>query len=172
MADEIAELKRRLETLEAVEEIRRLKHRYFRACDRQEPEVVRDCFSADHALIAYEAFPRFESRDAFVDIYAQMGCLPRIVDIHHGQNPVIDVLAPDEARGVWDIFYFGLDLEARTATQLAGEYLDEYVRENGQWRMRSTRFRRTSLVTYSVAADGAVRCTHMGRTSPDAEATA
>jgi hypothetical protein len=163
MADELEDLRRRLGELEAIEAIKRLKHRYLRACDRQQPDDVRDCFVPRGAVIVYEGFPAFDDREPFVAIYAQMGCRPQIVDMHHGQNPDIRLTGADRAEGTWDIYYFGIDLEARTATQLAGEYEDLYERDDGAWRIRSTRFRRTSVVSYALTEDGVVRCTAIGR---------
>jgi hypothetical protein len=163
MQDELQRLRTRLECLEAVEAIRRLKHRYLRACDRQRPDDVRACFVTDGAVIAYEGFPEFADREDFVRIYAQMGCRPQIVDMHHGQNPDISLAGENRATGLWDIYYFGIDLATRTATQLAGEYLDQYECVEGSWLIRSTRFRRTSVLSYSVSADGALQCVEMGR---------
>jgi len=166
MQNELQQLRQRLECLEAIEAIRRLKHRYLRACDRQRPDDVRACFVPNGAVIAYEGFPEFADREDFVRIYAQMGCRPQIVDMHHGQNPDISLTGENRAAGLWDIYYFGIDLTSRTATQLAGEYQDQYERVDGSWLIRSTRFRRTSVLSYSVSADGALQCTEMGRGNP------
>jgi hypothetical protein len=35
----------------------------------------------------------------FVAVYAEMGCVPGIFDIHHGANGVIEFDGPDRARG-------------------------------------------------------------------------
>jgi len=39
-----AELERRLSALQDIRAIEILKWRYLRACDRKQPQVVRDCF--------------------------------------------------------------------------------------------------------------------------------
>ncbi len=163
MGEDVADLVRRLEVLEAREAIRDLKYRYFRGCDHQRPDEVAACFAPGAVVIDYQEFPRFETREAFAEIFGAMGCVPEIVDMHHGQNPVITLTGPDGAEGVWDMFYFNMNLAARTAIQLAGEYRDVYVRRHGAWLMTSTVFRRSSVMTWAIGEDGAVVCSGLGR---------
>lgn len=159
---DIAALEKRLKVLEDIRAIHELKARYLRACDLQRPEDVRACFVTD-ALIDYESFPPFHGSDAFVDIYAKLGCLPEIVDMHHGHNPVIEITGENSAIGQWDLYWSNLNLKARTYVQLSGVYSDEYVRQGGRWLIKSTRFTRNSYTMHSVDADGGVRCTAFGK---------
>jgi hypothetical protein len=39
-------VEQRLSRLEAIEAIKRLKARYFHACDTKQPDIVRECFAA------------------------------------------------------------------------------------------------------------------------------
>ncbi|MEO3825704.1 nuclear transport factor 2 family protein [Actinomadura sp. B10D3] len=50
MADP-SDLAERIARLEAIEEIKALKHRYLRACDAKDPAAFRDCFVASGASI-------------------------------------------------------------------------------------------------------------------------
>lgn len=59
MNNSIESLAERLGALEAREAIRELKHRYFRACDQQRPDLVAACFAPGAAVIDYQEFPRF-----------------------------------------------------------------------------------------------------------------
>jgi predicted amidohydrolase YtcJ len=61
------------------------------------------------------------------------------------------------------MYYFNMDLEARTAVQLAGHYADRYESIGGKWLIRSTVFRRSSLATYRLGVNGELHCTGMGR---------
>jgi len=92
-----------------------------------------------------------------------MFCVPQVVDIHHGQNPIIILTGVDSAEGVWDIFYYNINLADRTTLQLAGFYNDLYVRIDGKWVMSSTVFRRTSILTTSISEDGSIKCSGIGR---------
>ena len=163
MSIDMENLARRVQALEDIEAIRQLKHRYWRACDRQKPDDVRDCFLPEGAVVDYENVGRFEDRESFVDLYRRLGCRDAMIDIHHGQNPEIELTGPDTARGVWDVYYYGIDLDAHTATQLAGYYHDEYVRQDGRWWIAETRFFRSSFVMSEVSTEGETTIKAMSR---------
>lgn len=99
-----------------------------------------------------------------------MGCVPQVVDMHHGQNPVISLDGPDSATGQWDLFYFNINLQTRQALQLGGTYHDRYVKIGAAWLMRETVFRRSSVMSFSIGTDGALLCTGIGRAVPAAPA--
>ena len=46
-------LEQRIARLEALEDIRQLKHRYLNACDLKQVEVIADCFAEGEVLIDY-----------------------------------------------------------------------------------------------------------------------
>lgn len=148
-----AKLERRLAALEDIRAIETLKWRYLRACDRQQPLVVRDCFVPE-AVIDYEGFPRFDNRDSFVEVYEKFGCQPNIVDMHHGQNPIVELTGPDSARGWFDLFFFQIDTLQLRQTQMAVAYDDEFVRRDGRWWIARTTARRFSMVVQNITAEG------------------
>ncbi|SDS08570.1 nuclear transport factor 2 family protein [Pseudomonas oryzae] len=134
-------LEARIARLEALEDIRRLKHRYLNACDLKEVEVIRDCFAAGEILIDYGPIGTFRERDSFVAVYRELACQPRVIDLHHGANPEIDLLGDDEAVGRWALCYCNLDAETGATRKLGGFYQDRYRRVDGQWRIVATAFR-------------------------------
>jgi hypothetical protein len=146
-------LEQRLQALEDIRAIEALKWRYLRACDRKQPERVRACF-ADDAVIDYEGFPLFTDPDSFVAIYREWGCRPNIVDMHHGQNPLVELTGPDSAQGWFDLFFFQIDTESRRHTQLAVSYDDIFVRIGGEWRISRTVSRRMSMLVKTLGEDG------------------
>jgi len=99
----IEDLAKRLQALEDKEAIRLLKSRYLRACDLKQPDRVRECFSPEGVRIAYQGFPIFTDRDAFVAMYESMACQGGVYDIHHATNWDIELTGPDEARGLWSL---------------------------------------------------------------------
>jgi hypothetical protein len=163
MSTDLESLARRLQRLEDIEAIKQLKHRYWRACDRQKPDDVQDCFLPEGAVVDYENVGRFEDRESFVDLYRRLGCQPAVIDIHHGQNPEIEITGPDSARGTWDVYYYGINTEARTATQLAGYYHDDYVRRDGRWWIAETRFFRSSFQVTEISAEGGTKVMALSR---------
>jgi hypothetical protein len=148
-----SDVERRLAVLEDIRAIETLKWRYLRACDRKQPQVVRDCFVPE-AVIDYEGFPRFENRESFVDVYERLGCQPHIVDMHHGQNPIVEMTGPDSARGYFDLYFFQIDTIERRHTQMAVSYEDEFVRRDGRWWIAGTVSRRLSIVVQNISAQG------------------
>jgi hypothetical protein len=155
-------IEERLQRLEDDRAIRDLKARYLRACDLQEPEVVRDCLAPDGAVIAYDGFPPFDNRDDFVAIYAQMGCVPGVFDIHHGANGIISFESDARATGKWSLFFHNINLTTQTLTQMGVEYDDVYVKTGGRWWIAETRTQRNSCLIHSVDKDGKVRVAAAG----------
>jgi len=92
-------LEQRIARLEALEDIRQLKHRYLNACDLKQVEVIADCFAEGEVLIDYGPLGIFHERDSFVALYRELACHARVIDLHHGANPEIEVLGEDQARG-------------------------------------------------------------------------
>ncbi len=157
MSISMADLVERLSALEDKEAIRSLKARYLRACDLKQPDVIRDCFLPTGVRIAYEGFPEFDDRDAFVDVYRQMACQDGVHDIHHATNWEIDLVSADEARGVWSLNFRTILMGARRVTRLAVEYEDVYRRHDGRWWIAETVSRISSMIVEEMAEDGALR---------------
>jgi len=161
-------VERRLAVLEDIRAIESLKWRYLRACDRKQPDAVRACF-ADGAVIDYEGFPLFTDPDAFVTIFREWGCQPNIIDMHHGQNPLVELMAPDSAQGWFDLYFFQIDTKARRHTQMAVSYDDRFVRKDGKWLIAHTVARRMSLLVKELGVDGVEKLVCAGRSDIEGE---
>ena len=155
-------LEDRVQRLEDESVIRALKARYLRCCDLRDPEGVRDTLAPVGAVIAYEGFPAFDNRDAFVSVFAQMGCQPGIYDIHHATNGVISFESNNRATGLWSLHFQTIILANRSVTQMGVEYQDVYVKEGGRWWIAETRTRRTSFLGQTIDADGTPRVFALG----------
>ncbi|RLQ23067.1 nuclear transport factor 2 family protein [Seongchinamella sediminis] len=133
-------LEAELQRLSDIEAIRQLKARYLNACDRQDPEAVRDCFVAGEVIIDMAYFGQCSNRDEFVDgIFVPRGCHDYVLDMHHCANPEIDILSEDSARGVWSLNYRNINTRDQTLTLMSALYHDEYRREAGQWKVSRSR---------------------------------
>jgi len=155
-------LEQRLRALTDCAAIEALKARYWHAIDLKHPDDVRECLAAD-LVVEFEGLPRFESRDAFMAIIRQGAARRQAFDMHHGQNPRIMLTGADSAEGEWEVFYYGIDLSARTLMQMAGAYRDTYVRRGGRWLIATTAMRQTSLHVQSVGQGGMARTNVLGR---------
>ncbi len=164
MAATTAELERRLQALEDINAIKELKARYLRACDRKQPDVMRDCFIEKGAVIEADNFPSFNDREGWVAVFTELAVNnPNVMDMHHGQNPQISLTSPDSASGVWDLNFCQVNVKERTVVNLAGEYRDEYVRRDGRWWISAQRFRQTSFQMRVVDADGQEKVLALGK---------
>src|SRR5262245_2078718 len=69
--------------------------------------------------------------------------------VHHGHMPEIELTGPDTARGTWAMFDYvewpTSESGARRGLQGYGHYLEEYVREDGQWRIHRLRLERLRI---------------------------
>lgn len=154
-------LEERVARLEDDRAIRDLKMRYLRATDLKQVDELRECLTED-ATVAFDGFPPFDTREAFIAVYEQMGCAPGIFDIHHGGTGTIAFSGPDEATGQWPLFFHNIALAQRTLTQMGVHYEDRYVRREGRWWIAETRSRRTSCLIHTVDEAGAAKVAVMG----------
>ena len=138
--DRLQALEGQLARLQAAEDIKALKARYLNACDRQDPEAVRDCFAEGEVIIDMSYFGHCSNRDEFVDgIFVPRGCHDHVLDMHHCTNPEIEILDEDNARGTWSLNYRNINTQERTLTLLSALYHDEYRRVGGQWKVSRSR---------------------------------
>ncbi len=152
----------RIAALEDIEAIRQLKARYLRGCDLKQPEVVRDTLLPDGAVIAYEGFPPFDNRDAFVAVFEQMGCQPGVHDLHHATNSEITLTGADEAVGKWSLNFRSIIMATRSVIQMGVEYEDRYLRRDGRWYIAETRSTRTGCLIEQVDEAGKTTVVAMG----------
>lgn len=148
----------RLAALEQIEAIKALKHRYFRACDAKDPDTVRSCFITTGADIDYDVLGRFDDADQLVELYRRVALYrvdgkPVIFDMHHGMHPDITLTAACAATGRWTLKFRQVNLIERTERLLTGEYDDDYVIEDGTWKMARCHFRQLWSITRPLGDD-------------------
>ncbi len=158
-------LERRLQKLEDAEAIRTLKARYLFACDRKDTVAMRGCFVDGKLHIDYGVVGTFDNADTLVQLFKDVGCHPHMVEMHHGANPQIEVQDSSRAHGTWSLHYFLVNTQAKSLTQLAGYYEDEYRKEGGDWKISSTKFIATSTLALDYT-DGALKALFAGSPPP------
>ncbi|HSW20851.1 MAG TPA: nuclear transport factor 2 family protein [Ramlibacter sp.] len=146
-----------LRTLHDIEAIRRLKASYFAACDGKDAPGMAACFAEGEVLIDYGAVGVFHHRDQLASTFQRLACHPHIVEMHHGANPMIEIVDEHEARGRWSLHYQQIDMQANRLTQLGGRYEDEYRRIAGAWRISRTRFVVDSTLVLDLGGDAVRR---------------
>jgi len=136
-----------IDKLLAIEEIKRLKSRYFWGLDHKDWDYWRrEVWAPDARLIVPEA-----SRDC-VGIEAILAYVREStadqVSVHHGHMPDIEVTSDTTATGTWameDRLYRTKQhplADGSTYLHGFGHYLETYVRLDAGWRIQTTRLTR------------------------------
>jgi hypothetical protein len=149
-----------LQQLVDIEAIKRLKARYFRLMDQKRWDEWAFVFSRDAHLEVPEGGVSEDGRENVVASVS--GVLEGVRTVHHGHMPEIEITGPDTARGVWAMFdyvEFPLgDDGARRGLQGYGHYTEEYVREDGEWRIKRLELSRLRIDPLS----GGLPTMHLG----------
>ena len=137
-----------IERMTAIEDIRRLKARYFRCLDTKEWDGFRDVFAADAEMdMRPEAGERglVHGNQAIADFVR--GVVGDVETVHHGHMPEIDLTSATTATGVWameDLLRWPAGGPFGSMHGW-GHYHETYTKEGGSWRIQTlalTRLRR------------------------------
>jgi hypothetical protein len=137
--NDLEALMRRVQRMEDIEAIRRLKARYLNACDQQDPPAVRACFADGTVAIVVGHLGTYDTADAFVAMFTQAACHDFVLDKHQAGNAEIDILDETHAKALWCLDYRNVNTRDRTLTMLSLLYHDEYEKITGAWKITSTR---------------------------------
>ncbi len=131
--------------LESLEEIRRLKYRYFRSLDLKLWDEFADTFTTDavgrYGTKVYGELDALEGRDAIVGFMSEkLG--NAIITIHVASHPDIDIDG-DTATGSWGFEDTVIVPDFKVMIRGAGYYSDRYRRDtDGRWRIAETSYQR------------------------------
>ena len=135
-----------VERLEAIEEIKQLKARYFRCMDTKDWDGFTTVFMPDARMDVSGEFSDDVADGEGVttgnrEIAAFVrGSIDAVTTVHHGHTPEIDVTSPIKATGVWameDHLWWPEGSPVATMHGY-GHYHEAYEKVDGQWRIKST----------------------------------
>ena len=129
------DLERRIQVLEDIEAIKKLKHSYCAFCDDQyDADALADLFVEDAVWDGKER-GRNEGREAIRSFFKNA---PQRLPfaIHMVLNPIIEVNG-DRATGVWYLFQPCTYADGDLAVWGSARYDEEYVRVNGEWKFQN-----------------------------------
>ena len=150
----------RLTRIEAIEDIKQLKARYFRAVDTKDRPLLRSIFSED-AVVDYRGAatdPRsgtnlvpsateapIEGADAITD--AIMQSLAPLISVHHGAMPEITVTSDDRAEAIWAMIDRLQPVGSGPFGEMVGwgHYFETYEKAGGAWKIKTLRLTRLRL---------------------------
>src|SRR4051794_34673546 len=137
-------------TWQDVEEIKKLKARYFRLLDAQKWDDFVRVFAPDAKISFPEIDTEYPSGEAFTAFAKEV--MNGVVSVQQGFLPEIDVHDDAAATGIWAMTD---DLDAPNgmaqsngaAVRMrgAGHYYERYVKIDGQWKIAEMELRRTRL---------------------------
>lgn len=150
------EMQQRLQVLEDIEAIRKLKARYCAACDDDHNPVTLATLFAEDASWEASSMGRAEGRQAIAELLGSVGTSGRIRrSAHNVFNPIIEVDG-DQATGAWRlIMLYTENLEGGGARyqRIIGTYDERYVRVDGEWLFKSLYCQVEESAPYAVESN-------------------
>jgi len=133
----IVDLESRIQAIEDVEAIKRLKYRYFRHLDLKEWNELGACFVADATVSYGDGRYSFAGVDAILGfLRTSIGADTGTITIHHGHHPEIELISETAARGTWALYNYLSNEKHRRSLRMGAYYHDEYVKVGGEWKLR------------------------------------
>ncbi len=140
---------KKITDIAAIEEIRRLKARYFYFLDHKDWEGWRrEVFAADAVMEVPEMDACVTGREEIISFVETS--IRDVKTIHHGHMPIIEVFADGTATGIWameDVLFWPPNrfpgLEGRVHGY--GHYHETYRRDPEGWRITSLKLTRLHL---------------------------
>lgn len=132
-----------LQQLSDLEDIRTLKHRYFRGIDTADMALLETLFTDD-------VFVEYRGGDYKVALQGKTNMLDFLINsfhsgavaMHHGHMPEISLTGADRAEGIWYLEDIFISLETKSHTIGSAIYRDVYRREAGAWKIARSEYDR------------------------------
>jgi len=127
-----------VEKLDAIEEIKKLKARYFRFVDTRQWDSLRALFTPDAQFDAEASgLGRIADLDAFID--GARTNLTGCTSVHHGHCPEIEITSLTAASGIWameDMLCWEAGPSgSERAVHGFGHYFEDYRKIDGEWKI-------------------------------------
>ena len=133
----MSDLEARIAALEDKEAIRELKHRYFRCLDTNDMEGMAQLFTEDATSWYTDGKWSFDSRDGIIGFLSGN----RRLSLHTAHQPEITLTSATTATGIWRLEDWVFRADGRVLHG-SGYYRDEYVKIDGEWKIKRTGYDR------------------------------
>jgi SnoaL-like domain len=140
-----------LQQLSDLEDIRQLKHRYFRCIDTGNETELATVFAEDVTIDLKGGGYRLQvsGRDNMVAFVAS-SFNSDIIAQHHGHTPEIAFTGPDDASGTWYLEDRFINPERGTDTTGSALYHDRYVRTDAGWKVSHSEYERVYEIVMPI----------------------
>jgi len=132
-----------VDDLIAIEEIKRLKHKYVRCLDQKRWDEIAELFVPDATASYGGGAWAFDGRDAIVEFLRSSMGSQQFLSAHRVGQPEIDITGPDSATAIWALSDTVAQLEFGVDIRGGAFYEDTYVKVDGEWKIQSTGYKRT-----------------------------
>jgi bile-acid 7alpha-dehydratase len=129
--------------LQEIEAIKRLKYKYMRCLDQKRWAEMAECFVPDATCAYGDGKYAYAGCEQIIDFLRTAMGAPNRLSSHRVHQPEIDVRTATTATGIWALEDTVIDTHANTTIRGAAFYRDEYVKVDGQWKIKSTGYQRT-----------------------------
>jgi bile-acid 7alpha-dehydratase len=146
------ELARQVQALRDIEEIKRLKHAYFRCIDTANMAELAQLVHPEVTTCYIGGTYRIElkNREEFLEMIAN-SFNAESVGRHQGHHPEIDLVSETEATGTWylhDVFLNFREMVKHEGTAL---YQDRYAKVDGRWVIKHQSYERVYEIVERIA---------------------
>jgi len=122
--------------------IKRLKYKYVRCLDLKRFDEIRSCF-VDDATASYGGGAyTYDGLDAIVKFLSTSMGSTSMLTSHKVHHPEIELTGPDTATATWALDDVVLLVDLALTVRGAAFYEDDYVKVDGEWRIRHTGYKR------------------------------
>lgn len=135
LEEKIALLEKELVKLRDREEIRELRHKYWRCMRDRLADEIMACFTENAEL---EFGPGFvlKGKKAIGDFYSGLlGSPDGARQIPQGHNPEIEMTGETTAKGIWLLDVMNIDTGGEAGTRVGVQYDEWYVKESIGWHI-------------------------------------
>ena len=137
------ELRHRLDQLDAVEQIERLKYRYFMCVDTGDFDAFRElCLKDVDIDIKLGIFHmKFDNVEDFI-AENKKAYSKQVISSHTGHHPQIDILSDTTASGSWYLIDKAILFTDNVILNGCSLYQDLYEKAGGIWKFKRISYRR------------------------------
>jgi bile-acid 7alpha-dehydratase len=135
------QMERDLQKLKDIESIKQLKGKYLRLLDSKLWDEMGDCFTDDSTTSFSGGKFTFKGKPAIIKFFRE-NMPATMVSMHHGHIPEIQITSDTTATGIWGLEDYLIITNINRGLRGAAFYNDEYVKVNGEWKIKHTGYAR------------------------------
>jgi hypothetical protein len=140
---DLAELERQVADLRALEEIKTLKYRYFRAMTHHDYDLLKETLTEDVVTSYSDGEYVFADREKLLTFLTDSHDPEAgVIAYWMAGMPEITLKGGDEAQGIWAMYHYFFSHAHGYVDEMFVYYDDTYRREDGVWRIAKTGYSR------------------------------